>query len=556
MSYTHRRAALLSWILVLLFAPNLSAGNTRITVSSGGQQTYMGSGASNVLGPEFCDEPEALRDTLARLFWVEGNMNNLRLWSWCGISAEEWYNYHRCFVEDALKYRPDVIIYLGPNGHTGLLGNDFCPLEDRVEATVDQIAYCVDKGWPIAATGMTNEPNVQGKASPAQIVSLLKSMRGALDAKGLNDIKLIAPEVCCVNAGAFGYMQAIIGDKAALDICDAFSTHSYTDCTTKALRDLLWPHKKEFWMSESSTNGPEQPGNDQAAARQAGALLSDMNLLATHWTHFIAYGPSVEDDDMTHIFAYHDISDLGILLKYYYYKQINHTITPGSVVRLSNSSAEGWMENKYGTQPAVCAAAAVNPDGTWGLVAVNKTNTGYDQWGYHSQPDATWDVTFHVEELADEGDIEFNVLRSSKSAQMVEEGPLTMRNGDISVNLPPRHLVSLRNGEFSSGATAIAGRPRNAAPLGSKTPAVAEWAIDGAGIRITMESPGCSSLSAAIYNLRGTRIVDLPEGEYGSGRHTMNVALPASRPFPSGVYLVRVQAGGANAGSFRFAVRR
>lgn len=199
------------------------------------------------------------------------------------------------------------------------------------------------------------------------------------------------------------------------------------------------------------------------------------------------------------------------------------------------------MVNTYGTQPAVCAAAAVNPDGTWGLAAVNKTNTGYDQWGYHSQGAATWEVTFHVEELADEGDIEFKVMRSSAGAQNVLEAPLTMRNGEISVTIPSAQIVSLRNGDFSSGMTVSDYEP----PRAPRQHAHQSIRVDqrAGGVRVRFDGPAGEAVQANIYDLRGKRVASLSGILSPSGNCSVTWVAAAGAPIPAGTYVAAARVG-------------
>ncbi|MBK9992259.1 MAG: hypothetical protein IPP19_16445 [Verrucomicrobia bacterium] len=138
------------------------------------------------------------------------------------------------------------------------------------------------------------------------------------------------------------------------------------------------------------------------------------------------------------------------LLKYYYIKQALGTTVPGAIFRECVSVTEGGMFSPDGKQqPTVQAAAACNPDGSWGINIVNTPvcppSTAKT---YGAATSFTLSIT--VEELANTPSATFTLYRSRANTHVVNSGTVTFTNGVGTVSIASKELLSLR----SASATA------------------------------------------------------------------------------------------------------
>ncbi len=520
-----------------------AAQSVTLYAQAGERQTYGGVGASSEIfwsdGESYNSLPEEKRKIIAQTYWGETGFNLLRLWvhtHWTPGYIDSTYG---TFIRDAQEANPNVIVYHGPmsagESNWGELAQQIRDLRDNHDITIE-------------ATGITNEPNVQGKGSPSWIASSIKQLRQELDNRDLKDVIVIAPEVSNVDGYGISYLDAIIADGAALNALGAFSTHSYNMCVTKAVADKVWPSMrdkgKQYWMTESSGDGWEDPNDHQFAASCAARFLSDINLCVTHWTYFISYHPceygASHDDNGNRrheMMCYTPEGDIEFLLKFFYFKQLARTFRPGAVMRQSyipefgSNERNKWMINTYGDQPPLCGAVGQNADGTWALGICNKTY-GSSSWGGElPAPVETYDVTFHVEELEDAGEMDFRVMRSNDKVRIEDEGVETMSGGEITVTVAMSELVTLRtDGDWTGTKREPLARPAGAGRG-------LEILTAGNAVRVRFDlADACGYGELAAFDLSGARIKTLHAGAIAAGPH----AVDWEGPEAAGTYIVRL----------------
>ena len=272
-----------------------------------------------------------------------------------------------------------------------------------------------ETGVRLDVTGLQNEPNDHERFSPQQIVAVVKHLRRELDTRGLQSVRIIAPEHASADGVLNEQVDALKNDAAAWSALDGIASHSYNMAASGEIaRRLTGPDNrnlKEYWMTEASDNGPEAPGDELRAAGLASRFLNDMNHRVTHWIHFIGFEVADPKDNATRVIAY-NLNPPGTVMftKYHYYQQLGTTFDVGAMFRASRSSLEGDMTWTYGKKPRLTAAAARNPDGSWGIGLCNYTADRFDhvqnwsdaKWnreqGGHT-PGRTIQVTVHVPEL-------------------------------------------------------------------------------------------------------------------------------------------------------------
>ena len=347
-------------------------------------------------------------------------------------------------------------------------GQDYAIPRDKLPAYADIIAEFIEQiqretGVLINVTGLQNEPNDLDRIAPADFDVAVKSLRAALDARGLQKVKVIGPEQANVDGTMADALKSIKADAVAWRDLDGIASHSYNmaanDATAQTIAAPDGSNTKSYWMTEASANGAEVPGNALQGASLATRFLSDMNHRVTNWIHFIGFETPDPNDNATRIIAY-TVEPLKItkFQKYDYYKSLADTFDVGAKFRQSSSDTEGEMTWTYGPKPRITVAAARNPDETWGIgisnftapqFSENPTNDGFEN-GFKAQ---TFDVTVQVPELKN---ALFTVHRNGPNEN--ENGKvLAMQNGTITIrNVSPLELVTLRSAKIE----ATTGPPR------------------------------------------------------------------------------------------------
>jgi O-glycosyl hydrolase len=452
-----------------------------ITVEPGARQCFAGFGASlgNWNG-EYQQLPATNRAELSTKLWHDLNFKILRLWFNTfqfrpQPGAHDLSQFRKSYVDsgliaDAKKNGvttlllapdglPDSMKAKGPDGRVSFkTGAE----EDYAVLLADFIKQLKDEtGVLLNVTGVQNEPNDKERFSPQQIVSVVKYLRHELDARGLQNVQIIATENASADGVFYNQVDALQSDPAAWKALAGVASHSYnmaaTDDIARRIAASDGRNFKEYWMTEASDNGPESPGDVLRAASLACRFLNDMNHRVTHWIHFLGFDVADPKDNATRIIAYTlQPPGMTIFAKYFYYQQLAHAFDVGAIFRASQSSLEGGMTWSFGKKPRLIAAAAQNPDGSWGIGLCNYTTEGFTavtNWGDEKwnreqggfTPGQTMTVTVRVPELKTRGNIRFALNRSNHLLQNASDSPVTMRDGEVTLRIAPLELVTLRS---------------------------------------------------------------------------------------------------------------
>lgn len=481
----------------------LPKGRVSITVEAGERQPFLGLGAGvnygtyvhyNQLTPE---RQQKVND----LMWRDTGFNTVRLW-WPSDRyapdaktrdvAAGFTTPFLTLAREAQKrgvtqllLSPDVPKYLVAQlPYTKKDGTQSTrkqlPMERVAQYTSVLAQYLKDvqdtHGITFAATSLQNEPNTLNRAyfSPETMVEAVKALRRELDARGLESVKIIAPETSNVDGTAYQMVDALRADPTAWRAMAGIAAHSYHMAATETMakkieseepdRSPLGTNSKEYWQTETSTPGREDAGNAYNAAVAASTFLNDMNHRVTHWVYFIGAleSDTKRQDNGTRIMRY-DAGKTGgdwltMHAKYFYLKQLGQAFDTGAMFRKSLSSLESNMTWTYGRKPRIVVAAAKNPDGSWGVGISNFTSTATVQsWAwtpaylatnapYPTQP---FEVTVKVAELSDAGEMQFAVHRSGPNGEKLlenaEQQAVTMKNGVVTLSVDPLQLVTLRS---------------------------------------------------------------------------------------------------------------
>ena len=439
-----------------------------ITVQSGPRQAFAGLGASifpwtpaKVYNAQV--SPAQTRE-MARLLWHDARLRSVRLWIHPGEEPVSYY------VDGYVGTRklPDALaagatdLILAPDhlppamndGH-GYIRNDAIPQYAALLAGF--IAdFKAQTGILINHCGVLNEPNDRPvKPSDAQWPVLIKALRAALNARGLQAVGIVAPESANCGPDAYAVVDSIHADPAAWRDLEGIATHSYNNAATE---DMAGRRRgKQYWTTEAggSANADEKAGDRLQAAGASSRFLNDVNHGVTHWQFFI--GTEYDDpagntdrilkyDPQTAARPFH----LTVLQKYYSLKQLSAVFDAGAVFRHSLSSSEGEMTFTYGKKPHLNAAAARNPDGSWAIGLSNFTAPEFQDSdnpadfplhnsGYHAQ---VYAVTVRVPELAQVPSLRFAVHRSGSASPETA----VMHHGILTVpSVGPLDLVTLRS---------------------------------------------------------------------------------------------------------------
>ncbi len=451
-----------------------------IDVVPGARQSFAGFGVSTGnWGGEYQALPRARQQELSRLLWHDLNVQIFRMWLNTyefrpHAGAHDLSQFRKNYVDSGLiadaKAEGVTTLLLAPDGlpddmkeknaegswqfKTGSEADYAKLLAEFIQLLHQETGVLLD------ATGVQNEPNNNERFSPQQIVEVVKNLRRELDARGLQSVKIIAPEQASVDAVMLEQTDALKADANAWQVLAGISSHSYNMAATEPIAERIaapdGSNLKEYWMTEASDNGSEEAGNAMRAASLASRFLNDMNHRVTHWIHFIGLEVSDPKDNATRIIAYEaQTGKAQIFTKYWYYQQLNQTFGVGAKFRDSQSSLDGDMTWTYGVKPHLTAAAAQNADGSWGIGLVNFTADSFaglqgwadEKWNREQNghtPAQTFRVTLRVPELKNRAAVKFTVQRSDAMKKNASSGEVTMQNGAVELNIAPLELVTLR----------------------------------------------------------------------------------------------------------------
>lgn len=454
-----------------------------ITVQPGARQSFAGLGASlGNWGLDYQKLSATERARLSRMLWHDLNMKSLRLW----INLNEYapdpktrdiQNFKARYIDSGLisdaRENGVTTLLLAPDNAPPFLKtkreggpNDYAIPDANLALYANIIAQFIAQvrdqtGVLIGVTGLQNEPNDLDRIAPEQMSTVVKALRAALDARGLQSVGIIAPEQANVDSTMLDSEKALRADPQAWKSLSGIASHSYNMAATEDAANFVagadGRNLKSYWMTEASANGPESPGDALQAASLATRFLSDMNHRVTHWVHFLGFEAPDPNDNATRILAY-TTNPLRItkFQKYDYYRALSHAFDVGARFRKSVSDREGDMTWTYGPKPRLTLASAQNLDGSWAIGLSNFTSPGFSdkpgnegfQNGYRAQ---TFDVTVRVPELANAGTLFFRVHRNGPSLD-ADDAPLIMRGGLITIRgVAPLQLVTLRSPATGTG---------------------------------------------------------------------------------------------------------
>jgi len=450
-----------------------------ITVQPGARQAFGGFGASGLnFGHEYQTLTLAQRQIVSGRLWRGLKFKTLRLWFNAdqyapAPAAHDLSQFRGNYVDSGLiadaRRNGVTTLLLAPDGlppymaeksaagssDTGmaLKEGEAAPYADLLADFLRRLKQ--ETGVVPDVTGLQNEPNDRERFTPAQLAAVVKRLRADLDAQGMARVKIIAPENASADGSLYAQLDALRADPAAWAALSGIASHSYNMAATAEAARYVVGTGKTYWMTEASDNGPEAPGDAQRAASLASRFLSDMNHRVTDWVHFVGFEVPDPHDNATRILAYTPRPfAVTTFQKYYYYEQLSGTFDVGAVFRASLSGAEGDMTYTYGKKPALTAAAALNPDGTWGIGLSNFTSPTFTDaddpkdFAAHNGGHAarTFAVTVRVPELARVKALKFAVRRSNSGVNDAPAGTVVMRGGVVTVPaVGPLDLVTLRS---------------------------------------------------------------------------------------------------------------
>lgn len=458
----------------------LTVQSLTVTVVPGARQSFAGLGTSiGNWGRDYQKLTRAERTSLSKMLWGDLKMKTLRLWQ----NLDEFQpkpgqhdisDFRARYIDSGLiadaRAQGVTHVLLGPDAMPAHMKQkreggpgDFALRDESIADYAALIASFIkqvrdETGTVITATGVQNEPNDLDRISPEQMPRVIKALRAALDERGLRDVAVIAPESANSDGIFYDTLDRIKADAQAWQALEGIASHSYgmaaTDEAAKRIAGAQGQNLKSYWQTESSANGAEEPHDAIQAASLASRFLSDMNHRVTHWIHFLGFEVPDPRDNATRIIAYQPGPlRTTVFQKYFYYRQLARTFEVGAAFRDSQSSLEGDMTWTYGPKPRVTVAAARNPDGSWGIGLSNFTapnflevpkenNVGDFFNGYRAQ---TFEVALEVPELAQAGEMFFELRRSNATLSDAAQQIVTMKNGRAKVTLNPLDLVTLRS---------------------------------------------------------------------------------------------------------------
>ena len=488
-----RVAAAAATALTLLAAPAVAQNRSvEVTAREGERQSLLGIGAGENIGTfgGFNQLTEERKEIVQDELWSGLGFNALRLWlpvdRYSSTPGER--NLERAFGTPYLDIARGAIargvteIIVSGDGVPdymreirtvrGIRGEDYAAnvlrrdmVEEHAATMADYVLGVRDThGIEIDAITLQNEPNA-AKGTKALFyneelfVEGVKTMRAALDARGLTGVKVVGPETASADFVARNMIRAAQNDRGAWDALGGISTHSYNMAATEEFYDFTRDGDKEYWQTESSVPGREGPDDVRRGAINAGRFLNDMNHGVTHWMHFIGFMQEDPRDDGTRIIKFdpNESGDGWITksTKYAYFDQLTDTFDIGATFRSTGSTLDGSMTWTFGRKPSVTMTTAENPDGSWAIGLLNFTEEPpSDDASFFDRVNAprateSFDVSIFVEELAEMGDLEFAMSLSGPDGGMLREneglGTVWMRDGRVTLSLDPYQLVTLRS---------------------------------------------------------------------------------------------------------------
>ncbi len=443
-----------------------------ITAEAGNQQTFAGFGTSlGNWGKGYQKLSSANREHLSQALWGDLNFKILRLWvntfEYAPTAGEHRLTEFReryidsGVLADARRHGVTTLllapegmpVYLSRETERGRALRDDAAATAYADLVVDFIVRLRDEtGVVLSATGIQNEPNDKEFFSQEQLGVIILRMRKGLDAATLTSVKIIGPETSSADQVLYDSLTYFQRDPATWAALSGVASHTYNMGATEQAQKLA--QGKDYWMSETSDNGPEVPGDAKRAATLASRFLSDVNHGVTHWIHFLGFENDDPHDNATRIFSL-NLDGLGwtTFLKFQYYRQLSAAFPPGVVFRHCTSSLDGDMTWTYGKKPRLNATCARHPDGGWSIGLSNYTSTAFREEGNTG----TWDidqegrpaispmVTVQIREMSGLPDQLMNISRCGPGGTEPVTTSVMMHNGAVAVVVAPFEVVTLRS---------------------------------------------------------------------------------------------------------------
>jgi hypothetical protein len=438
------------WLLgAQLLSQNLRAQTDyTLTVQPGAMQTFDGFGASQVSGDATI--PDAARGQLERIVYHDLGAKILRLWvgSAPDVSGSKMKQmFYASYVDTGVISR-----ITGQDVSTLLLA----PARGESEPADDLHAYAAklaqfildiktERGIAIQATGVANEPL---HWTPEEIAAVVRYLREELNHRGLDSVRIIAPECAEADSDCDRKLDTLQKNDESWSGLSAIASHSYNMAATG--NEASRTEGKPYWMTEASDNGNETAENTSRAATVAARFLNDVNHGVTDWIYFIGFSFSdnvATDSDNATKLAVWDKSSKSIFtpLKYYYLKQLLSMFDSGAVFRRTVSGTESDMTYTLGMKPAINAAAAVNPDGSWSISVVNDTGSCCRSKITDWHTAAVYKIRIDVAELHSTRSKKFTLYQSKANCHFQKSGSVKMTHGSMTVIVSPGELISLRS---------------------------------------------------------------------------------------------------------------
>lgn len=431
-------------LLLFLTHGVFGQSNYTINVQTTPKQAFRGFGNSQPSG--YALVPDPARSQMTDLVYGSLGGEVLRAWVPTGaaVSVQSMKtDFYARFIDSglltAVRQRGVNTILLAP------ARGESAPTEPLTEYAARLAQFILEvqaeRGIRVPVTGIANEP---GSWSPQQIADTVKFLRRELNARGLADVKIIAPEHASNDTAFDQRVDAIAADTEAWAGLTGIAAHSYN----MAARSQSAARKstKEFWITESAATGLENPEleNDGLACDLAAKFLNDMNHSVDYWIHFIGFANG-GSDSATKLMVYDSTSQSVLMhLKFHYFQQLLGTFDHGCVFRECRNGSNSDMTYTYGQKPAVNAAAGINPDGSWGIGIVNNT-TGVTTSISQTYPSTDYNVTLNVVDLVSVPSLTCTVFRSRAGQHFVNSGTITLINGSGIIPLASKELVCLRS---------------------------------------------------------------------------------------------------------------
>jgi len=395
--------------------------------------------------------PEAVRRQLCDRVFGDLKMNILRLWVESGDKSgvaemkqsflQTYPDLHR-LIQEARRRGMDMLLLAPARGESS-------PREPMADYARKLASFIVllktELGVEIQVTGIANEP--QG-FTPTQVAECVRRLRKELNARGLQQVGIIAPESASADDTGLQMIRAIKADPMAWAGLRGIATHSYNIAAAPEFAESIAGTGKEYWQTEAGDNGHEEPADVDRATETAARFLNDLNQGVTHWIWFIGFlgspDMSKDSDNATKLIIYDRQQQRIIpLLKYDWFRQLRTAFPNGSRIHSLRAEPGGTLVFSYGDKPALDAAAAQRPDGGWSLAVVNLTGVKPNTEIARFQPATPLTVSWEVRALNDVPELTFKVSRSSATARFVPAGQAVMHAGRITVDIAPRELLTL-----------------------------------------------------------------------------------------------------------------